>query len=103
MSNEPIYKVPPLIQHPQKSFFVRHILAEILGLALIIAAGAVVYYLRISESDIFANFPIHKSNRLCIQVITQAKNPSTGEIKTFPTPCDVPKGWEKVEAESIPQ
>jgi len=33
----------------------------------------------------------------CIQVITPAKNPQTGEIKEFPTPCDVPKGWELIQ------
>ncbi len=35
---------------------------------------------------------------ICIQVITPAKNPTTGECKEFPTPCDVPKGWTKVNA-----
>ncbi len=35
---------------------------------------------------------------VCIQVITPAKNPRTGECKEFPTPCDVPTGWEKVSA-----
>lgn len=33
----------------------------------------------------------------CIQVITPARNPKTGEVKNFPTPCDVPEGWEKIE------
>ena len=33
----------------------------------------------------------------CIQVITPAKNPETEEIREFPTPCDVPSNWEKVE------
>lgn len=32
----------------------------------------------------------------CIQVITRARNPQTGEEKDFPTPCDVPEGWEKI-------
>lgn len=32
----------------------------------------------------------------CIQVITPARNPQTGEVKDFPTPCDVPEGWEKI-------
>ncbi|MFH1175215.1 MAG: hypothetical protein V1698_00650, partial [bacterium] len=32
----------------------------------------------------------------CIQVITPAKNPRTGECKNFPTPCDIPAGWMKV-------
>lgn len=33
----------------------------------------------------------------CVQVVTPAKNPATGECQEFPTPCDVPEGWEKVE------
>lgn len=34
----------------------------------------------------------------CIQVIQSAKNPKTLECIEFPTPCDVPEGWEKVES-----
>ncbi len=33
---------------------------------------------------------------VCIQVITPARNPQTGEIREFPTPCDVPEGWEVI-------
>ncbi|MFQ5950777.1 MAG: hypothetical protein ACE5KH_01670 [Candidatus Geothermarchaeales archaeon] len=33
----------------------------------------------------------------CIQVIAWARNPGTGEIVFFPTPCDVPLGWEILE------
>lgn len=36
------------------------------------------------------------SNQVCIQIITPAKDPKTGECRKFPTPCDVPEGWEKV-------
>ena len=36
---------------------------------------------------------------VCIQVITPARNPETGEIREFPTPCAVPDGWEKIENE----
>jgi hypothetical protein len=32
----------------------------------------------------------------CIQVITSARNPQTGETRDFPTPCDVPEGWQIV-------
>lgn len=32
----------------------------------------------------------------CIQVVTPAKN-SAGECREFPTPCDVPAGWKKVD------
>jgi hypothetical protein len=38
-----------------------------------------------------------KNEIFCIQVITPAKNPITGECKEFPTPCDVPPGWQKVK------
>ena len=34
---------------------------------------------------------------LCAQVITPAINPETKEIKEFPTPCDVPEGWDVIE------
>lgn len=34
--------------------------------------------------------------KVCAQVITPAKNAATGECKEFPTPCDVPLGWVKV-------
>jgi len=37
-----------------------------------------------------------KSDKICIQVITKAKNIQTGEVRDFPTPCDVPDGWEKI-------
>jgi len=39
--------------------------------------------------------PLEKS--LCIEVITPAQDPITGECKNFPTPCDVPKDWKKIE------
>jgi hypothetical protein len=34
----------------------------------------------------------------CAQVITPARNPSTDECQEFPTPCDVPDGWETVQS-----
>lgn len=37
----------------------------------------------------------------CIQVITPAMDPNTGEVVEFPTPCDVPEGWEPVSPENI--
>ena len=36
--------------------------------------------------------------KACVQVITPAKNPQTGECRQFPTPCDVPEGWVRVES-----
>jgi hypothetical protein len=37
------------------------------------------------------------SDTVCAQVITPARNPDTGDIREFPTPCDVPKGWEVIQ------
>jgi hypothetical protein len=37
-----------------------------------------------------------KGAQACIQVVTYAKSPE-GLCKEFPTPCDVPENWEKVE------
>lgn len=37
-----------------------------------------------------------QDGQICAQVITPAKNIQTSECKEFPTPCDVPEGWEKV-------
>ena len=33
------------------------------------------------------------NGQVCAQVITPARNPKTGDIAEFPTPCDVPEGW----------
>ncbi len=38
-----------------------------------------------------------KEEVMCAQVITPARNPQTGDIKEFPTPCDVPEGWVVIE------
>lgn len=40
-----------------------------------------------------------KENRICIQVVTPARNQETGEVRNFPTPCDVPEGWEVIQAQ----
>lgn len=40
---------------------------------------------------------VRGESRACAQVITEAKNPKTGKVKTFSTPCDVPEGWVKIE------
>jgi len=37
------------------------------------------------------------SSEFCIQVVTDAKNPLTGKVKSFATPCDVPLGWSRNE------
>lgn len=39
---------------------------------------------------------IKEPSQVCAQVMTSARNPATGQIKVYPTPCDVPDGWEVV-------
>ena len=34
----------------------------------------------------------------CTQVITFARNPLTSECRSFPTPCDVPEGWQRAQS-----
>lgn len=41
---------------------------------------------------------LYGCKQVCAQVITPAKNSATNECKEFPTPCDVPTGWEKVNS-----
>lgn len=35
-----------------------------------------------------------KTSEFCAEVITPAINTRTKEVRQFPTPCDVPEGWE---------
>lgn len=37
--------------------------------------------------------PLTEKEQICAQVITPAKDPDTGVVTDFPTPCDVPDGW----------
>lgn len=49
--------------------------------------------MKILKSETVAENPNYK---ICSQVITPARNPLTGEIKNFSTPCSVPADWEVV-------
>lgn len=72
---------------------------KLLILILVIAGIAIVGYFVAAKTQNwwpFANSGQRDDGQICIQVITRAKNPKTGEIKDFPTPCDVPEGWEVV-------
>lgn len=40
------------------------------------------------------NCPQVPYDGVCIQVITWAKNPVTGECCQYPNPCVVPPGWQ---------
>ena len=41
-----------------------------------------------------ASCPRQQFSGFCIQVITYATNPDTGECCVYPNPCVVPDGWE---------
>jgi hypothetical protein len=38
-----------------------------------------------------------QSGVVCAQVVTSARDPKSGTIKQFPTPCDVPDGWVVIQ------
>ena len=46
---------------------------------------------RTSDGLLFINW--RGAGQFCIQVITAASDPETGDTRDFPTPCDVPVGW----------
>lgn len=76
----------------------------ILILALAILSAIAISYLPQWQNKLFVKQPLPTPSQspgnpqVCIQVITSAKDPQTGECRSFPTPCDVPEGWEKVQA-----
>lgn len=75
----------------------------IIGLIVIVTIAIVVYFLtRKEESTVVTPMPSgpaageilgEEESKVCIQVITKARNPATGEIREFATPCDVPENW----------
>lgn len=67
-------------------------------IVLILIVGAGFWYWQVSKTDeqVFDN---SAPGEPCIQVITRARNPQTGEEKDFPTPCDVPEGWVETAAD----
>lgn len=46
------------------------------------------------DNSVTQSKPKTDDRTFCAQVITPAVNPKTKEVKDFPTPCDVPDGWE---------
>lgn len=68
---------------------------------MILLLSGFAFWLQDEENN-FSLAPVgNKDQIMCIQVITPAKNPKTGEIKEFSTPCDVPSGWEVISQNSI--
>jgi hypothetical protein len=75
----------------------------------IVAAGEISYYELTDTGQLIQicrlpapGMPVTRSDgTVCIQVITPAQNPRTGEERDFPTPCDVPLGWQIVPPKSM--
>jgi hypothetical protein len=49
---------------------------------------------RTQDGLLFVNWS--GAGQVCAQVIAPARNPQTGEVREFPTPCDVPSNWEQI-------
>lgn len=45
------------------------------------------------KNDALVYLNSEQKEEVCIEVLAEARNPATGEVKTFPTPCHVPIGW----------
>ncbi|MFZ5933076.1 MAG: DUF5667 domain-containing protein [Patescibacteria group bacterium] len=56
------------------------------------------YQTRIEEKKLALASAPSPEEPACIQVVTPAKNPTTQECKNFPTPCDIPDGWIRVDS-----
>ncbi|MFB6182232.1 MAG: hypothetical protein ABEJ24_05050 [Candidatus Magasanikbacteria bacterium] len=56
------------------------------------------YELKEGELDFIGKNSLTKEKQTsCAQVVTKAKNESTGEVLNFPTPCAVPEyGWKEI-------
>lgn len=65
----------------------------LIGLAFLYAQKAP----QVSPTTPLQPAPAQEEQEMCAQVITPARNPESGEITEFPTPCDVPVGWEIIQ------
>lgn len=63
---------------------------KIFGLTGTIALAVVLYWLFIGTG-----MNLDRSG-VCSQVVQSAKNPISGKVKTFSSPCEVPVGWQKI-------
>jgi hypothetical protein len=75
-----------------------HMGKNILIMILAAAVGALVYFNYTPRTATHTPQTATTTDaKVCAQIITSARNPTTAVIKEFPTPCDVPKGWELIE------
>ncbi len=84
----------PLVYHVRMT---KNLIIAVLGVALI---GAAFMIAQRGPAAPVENQPAVEApaeEKMCAQVITPARNPETGDIREFPTPCDVPDGWELIQ------
>ena len=80
----------------------KNLIIAVLGIAVL---GLGYYIFEVSDYGSpgtgSAQLQQHSANEddseVCIQVVTSARDPQTGYIKQFPTPCDVPEGWVVIQ------
>ncbi len=71
-----------------------------IGLGCMAIGVLLIYWAFHSGSKAVDETPTDEDDgAICAQVITSAKNPDTGEVVDYATPCDVPEGWEVVRQE----
>lgn len=83
-----------LPEHKVNYFAPRFLLGYLFLLCTFILAVVLIYQIQASQQ---AREKAEANNgQVCVQVITAARNPISGEVSYFPTPCDVPDGWTLV-------
>lgn len=97
-SNNRAEGIPPLhmsTEHSLKPLWI--------GLGCMAIGVLLIYWAFHSGSKVVDEVPTDDDDGvICAQVITSAKNPETGEVVDYPTPCDVPEGFEVVQAAVVP-
>lgn len=71
------------------------------GIACMAAGVALIYWVFHSGDSTTDEQSETDGGVVCAQVITPAKDPDTGEIVEYQTPCDVPDEWEVVQPDIV--
>ena len=65
---------------------------SLIAILVILVTAAVVFF----GWRVHINSVRNNAGKICAAVITRARNQQTGEVKDFPDPCSVPKGWTDI-------
>jgi hypothetical protein len=71
------------------------LIVVVIAATVIIAALIIGLAIASNPSNESTKTPNNNSGQVCAQVMTEARNIATGEVKTYPTSC-LPNGWEKL-------